>query len=305
MRPKIAVIGSSNIDFVAKVPKLPIPGETVIGSDLVIVPGGKGANQAVSIARLGSDVTFVTKLGMDDFGELAIKNFKNDGIDISFISRSQNAPSGTALIFVDNAGQNVLVAVPGANAELSVEDINRSRSVVENADVLVLQLEVPLDTVEYAVSVASENGIPIIMNPAPGRKLKPELIGKFSYLTPNETETEILTNIRVVDEASAKEAGLLLMGYGADNVVITMGKHGAMLISSDTCELIPGFEVKAVDATAAGDAFTGGLAYATATGKKLKDAVMFANAVAALTVTKMGAQPSLPYKKEVESFLGI
>lgn len=300
---KITVIGSTNTDLVAKAVKLPIPGETVIGEQFIIAPGGKGANQAVAIARLGANVTFVTKLGMDDFGDQAIENFKKDNIDTSFIFRTGEAPSGVALIFVDQHGENMIVAVQGANAKLSINDVKKALPAIRSSNALVLQFEVPLDVVDYAVSIAHELQIPIILNPAPGRKVSVNMIRKVTYLTPNETEAEILTDVKVYDESSAKEAGTRLLEWGAKNVVVTMGKKGAMFVSPEQVELVPAFEVNAVDATAAGDAFTGGLAYAVATGKRPIESVRFANAVAALAVTKMGAQPSMPFINEVQEFL--
>jgi len=302
-KPKITVIGSSNTDLVATVPKLPLPGETVMGKEFMVAPGGKGANQAVAIARIGGDVTFVAKVGVDDYGEQALKNFKNDGIDTSFVFRDYNTPSGVALIFVDESGENMLVPVPGANGRLLPADIEKARIAIESADILVLQLEVPLQTVEYAVIIAHEKGIPIVLNPAPGRKLEKRLIEKVNYIIPNETEAETLTGIKVTDDSSAKKAGEELLKLGAKTAIITMGRQGAMLVNSSESELIPAFKVHAVDATAAGDAFTGGFSYAVASGKDIKEAIIFGNAVAAITVTRMGAQPSMPTKDELEEFL--
>ncbi len=302
-KPKITVIGSSNTDLVVKAPKLPAPGETVLGGEFIIAAGGKGANQAVAIARLGGDVTFVARLGMDDFGDQRLADFRKDGMSTDFVFRDAEAPSGVALIFVDDDGENMIVAAQGANARLSPDDVDKARAVVENADMLVLQLETTMPTVEHSVAIAAENNVPVILNPAPGRKLAPDLIAKIDYLTPNETEAEILTGIKVTDDAAARKAGARLLELGAGNVIVTMGKRGAMLITSGESSLIPAFVVDAVDATAAGDAFNGGLAYALAGGSDLKDAIKFANAVAALAVTKMGAQPSMPTKDELERFL--
>jgi ribokinase len=302
-KPKITVIGSSNTDLVATVPKLPSPGETIMGKDFIVAPGGKGANQAVAIARIGGDVTFIAKVGMDDYGEQAIRNFKNDGINTSFVFRDHNTPSGVALIFVDDNGENMLVPVPGANGRLLPTDIEKARFAIESADILVLQLEIPLETVEYAIIIAYEKQIPIVLNPAPGRTLEKSLIEKVTYITPNETEAETLTGTKVTDDSSAKKAGEELLRLGAKTVIITMGKQGAMLINSDESVLIPAFKVNAVDATAAGDAFTGGLSYAVANGKDIKEAIRFGNAVAGITVTRMGAQPSMPTKDELDEFL--
>jgi len=277
-KPKITVIGSSNTDLVVKTPKLPAPGETILGSGFVIAPGGKGANQS-------------------------LENFRRDGIGTDFVFRDTESPSGVALIFVDDGGENMIVVAQGANARLSPQDIDRARPAIEAADMIVLQLETPLETVEHAVAIASQKDVPVILNPAPGRKLERRLIEKISCLTPNETEAAILTGIRVTDDDTARKAGTKLLELGAGSVVVTMGKRGAMLITTEGSSLVPVFAVHPVDATAAGDAFTGGLAYAIASGRDLRDAVEFANAAAALAVTKMGAQPSMPTRDELERFL--
>ncbi len=302
-RPKITVIGSSNTDLVVKAPKLPAPGETVLGSEFIIAPGGKGANQAVAIARLGGDVTLVTKLGMDDFGDQRLEDFKRDGMSTDFVFRDKDSPSGVALIFVDDEGENMIVAAQGANGRLWPDDVDKARSAILDADMVVLQLETTMEVVEHAVNIAADNNIPVILDPAPGRKLETSLIEKIYCIKPNETEAEILTGIEVTDDDTARKAGGRLLECGAQNAIVTMGKRGAMLVTAEESSLIPAFEVNAVDATAAGDAFTGGLAYAIANGEDIKDAVKFANAVAALAVTKMGAQPSMPTRDELEGFL--
>jgi len=302
-KPKITVIGSSNTDLVVKASKLPAPGETVLGSEFIIAPGGKGANQAVAVARLGGDVTFVAKLGMDEFGDQRLEDFRRDGMDTGFVFRDEESPSGVALIFVDDAGENMIVAAQGANAKLSPDDVDKARKAIASADMVVLQLETTMEVVEHSVAIAAENSVPVILNPAPGRKLEPGLIEKIDYLTPNETEAEILTGIRVTDDNTAVKAGSKLLELGAGNVIITMGKRGAMLINAKESSSIPAFAVDAVDATAAGDAFNGGLAYALTTGNDLKSAIRLANAVAALAVTKMGAQPSMPTRDELDKFL--
>ena len=302
-RPKITVIGSSNTDLVAKVPKLPSPGETVMGTDFIVAPGGKGANQAVAIARIGGDVTFIAKIGTDDNGNRSLENFKKDGINTDFVFQTDEAPSGVALIFVDKNGENMLVPVLGSNGKLCPNDIDKARIAIEKADIVVLQLEIPLETVEYAIKIAYKANVPIVLNPAPARKLEPDLIKMVSYITPNETEAEILTDIKVVDDHTVEKSGKKLLEFGANTAIITLGKRGAMVVTNNSSELVPAFAVKAVDATAAGDAFTGGFAYAIATGKDVISSARFGNAVAGLTVTKMGAQPSMPTKDELEDFL--
>lgn len=302
-RPKITVIGSSNTDLVVKAPKLPAPGETVLGDEFVIAPGGKGANQAAAIAQLGGDVTLVAKLGMDGFGDQRLSDFEGYGMSTEFVFRDAEAPSGVALIFVDNEGENMIAAAQGANAKLLAEDVEKARSAIIGADIVVLQLETTMEAVEHAVNIASENNVPVILDPAPGRKLEARLIEKIYCLKPNETEAEILTGIAVSDDDSVRRAGRKLLDLGAKNVIVTLGKRGAMLMDAEGSLLIPTFAVDAVDATAAGDAFTGGLAYTLASGRKLQDAVWVANAVAALAVTKMGAQPSMPTRNDLEKFV--
>lgn len=302
-KPKITVVGSSNTDLVIKTPKLPAPGETVLGSKFIIAPGGKGANQAVAIARLGGEVTFIAKLGMDDFGDQRLEDFQRDGMNTDFVFRDKESPTGVALIFVDDAGENMIAAAQGANARLSLDDVDKARSAIISADMAVLQLETTLETVEHTVNIAAENHIPVILNPAPGRKLPRNLIEKIDYLTPNETEAAILTGIEVASDDDARKAGAELLELGAGCVIVTMGKRGAMLITTAESCMVPAFTVDAVDATAAGDAFNGGLAYALATGSEVKEAVKFGNATAALAVTKMGAQPSMPTRDELERFL--
>ena len=301
-RPKITVIGSSNTDLVVKAPKLPGPGETVLGREFTIAPGGKGGNQAVAIARLGGDVTLVTKLGMDTFGDQRLEAFKQDGMSTDFVFRDQDVPSGVALIFVDDDGENMIVVDQGANARLSPDDVDKARSAIVSADMVVLQLETTMEAVEHAVDTAVDSDVPVLLDPAPGRKLEISLIEKIYCIKPNETEAEILTGIEVTDDDTARKAGERLLEFGAENAIITLGKRGAMLVTAAESSLVPGFEVDAVDATAAGDAFTGGLAYALASGSELKESVEFANAVAALAVTRMGAQPSMPTREELETW---
>ncbi|HHE54315.1 MAG TPA: ribokinase [Caldithrix abyssi] len=302
-KPKIVVVGSSNTDMVIKVPKLPAPGETVLGSDFLMAAGGKGANQAVGAARLGADVTFIARVGADVFGEKSIENFKNEGINTDYIVVDQNSPSGVALIFVDEDGENVIAVASGANNNLSVQDVMAAREVIEKADVLLLQLEIPLDTVLYAAQLAAKAGVKVILNPAPAQKLSQDLLASVSVLTPNESEAEILSGVEVKDENSAKEAAESLLEKGVSNVIITMGSKGSALYYENQFVQIPSKKIEAVDTTAAGDAFNGALAYALGSGNMLPEAVKFANYVGALSATKMGAQPSMPTQEEVKEFI--
>jgi ribokinase len=300
---KIVVVGSSNMDLVVKSKRIPAVGETILGGDFIMVPGGKGANQAVAAAKLGAEVYFVAKLGDDIFGKQSLSNFKKEGVNTKYVNQTREAPSGVALIMVDEAGNNVIVVAPGANQKLSAEDVKKAQSCIASSGALVLQLEVPLTTVEFAAQLAYSCGVPVILDPAPAQKLRPELLKIVDVLKPNETEAQILTGIKVTDENSARKAAGNLLQCGVKAVVLTMGAKGFLLATGESMESVPGIKVNAVDATAAGDAFTGSLAVKMAEGKTLREAALFANCVAAISVTKMGAQPSMPTLQEVENFM--
>ncbi|MFQ6044416.1 MAG: ribokinase [Candidatus Poribacteria bacterium] len=303
-KPKITVIGSSNTDLVAKAQRMPAPGETILGAEFITAPGGKGANQAVTAARLGGEVTFVAKLGRDAFGEQAMENFKRDGIITTFVFRDEQAPSGVALIFVDKAGENTIAVASGANANLGREEIDQAKAAIETADAVLLQLEIPLQTVEYAISIASAADIPIVLNPAPAQPPSPIFLNeKLTFLTPNEVEASLLSGIQVDDEASAEKAGRELLKHGISHIILTLGGMGAMLVNAEKSMHFPTKQVEVVDTTAAGDVFNGAFAYAIATGEKIEHAIRFANASATLSVTRMGAQPSIPTADEVSDFI--
>ena len=292
------------MDLVVKSPRIPAVGETILGSDFIMTPGGKGANQAVAAAKLGAEVYFIAKLGEDVFAEQSLKNFKKEGVNTKYVIQTEEAPSGVALITVDDAGNNVIVVAPGANQMLSPEDIRKAESDIISSGVLVAQLEVPLETVEFAAQLTNESGVLFILDPAPAQKLSPELLKMVDVLTPNETEARILTGIEVTSNRdSARTAAKKLLEYGVKSVILTMGAKGFLLANDDRMESVPAVKVNAVDATAAGDAFTGSLAVGLAQGWELFDAALFANQVAALSVTKMGAQSSMPAREEVESFM--
>ena len=303
-RPKIVVVGSSNTDMVIKLDRIPRPGETIIGGDFIMAAGGKGANQAVAAARLGGEVTFVARVGADIFGKQAIQNFQEEGINTDFIVEDQEHPSGMALIFVDQKGENSIAVASGANSKLSEKDVAAAESKIAAAGVMLLQLETPLDTVRYAARLASEKNVKVILNPAPARELDDELLWNVTLLTPNETEAELLTGVKVDDEQSATQAAGVLRDKGVSTVIITMGAKGSLLVTDAHAALIPTEEVVAVDTTGAGDAFNGALAYAVANGKPLEEAVRFANLVGALSATRMGAQPSMPSRDELRQFSG-
>jgi ribokinase len=302
--PKVVVVGSSNTDMIIKMERIPRPGETIIGGDFFMAAGGKGANQAVAAARLGGEVTFVAKVGTDMFGKQAIENFKQEGINADFVVEAPENPSGVALIFVDQKGENSIAVASGANNSLADQDVTAAQGKLEESDVLLLQLETPLDTVRHAARLAAEQGVTVILNPAPARELDDELLSYITVLTPNETETELLTGVKVVNEESGRAAAQVLRSRGVTNVVITLGSEGSLIVTEDQAIKVPTKEIEAMDTTAAGDCFNGALACALAEGKSLEEAARFANLAGALSATKMGAQPSLPTREELQQFSG-
>ena len=299
----IVVVGSSNTDMIVRLPRIPRPGETLLGGQFLTAAGGKGANQAVGAARAGGKVTFIARVGKDVFGDEAIAGFQRGGIDVSRVSRDPHAPSGVALIFVAEGGENSIAVAGGANAKLRPADIKQAAKVIRSADLLVAQLETPLATIQAAAKIAAKAGVRVILNPAPARPLPNALLRLVSILTPNETEAEALTGIKVTNERGAARACAALRARGVRTVILTLGSRGAWLADAEGERLVPGFKVKAIDTTAAGDIFNGALAVALAEDKTLPDAVRFANAAAALSVTRLGAQPSAPLRAEIDKFL--
>lgn len=285
--------------MVIKTRKLPLPGETILGGTFLMNPGGKGANQAVAAARLGGNVTFVTKIGEDVFGTEALNGFNAAKIDTRFIIRDPKNPSGVALINVDENGENSIVVAPGANGVLMPADINKEVFAAAKSDLFLMQLEIPIETVKYVAEKACHNGNRVILNPAPACWLSDNLYKCLFLVTPNETEAGLLTGIEVFDSGSAKAAAEYLKEKGVQHVVITLGSSGAYILSGSISMMIPGIPVKAVDTTAAGDIFNGALAVALAEGKDMLTAVNFANQAASISVTRMGAQASAPFRAEV------
>ena len=298
---RILVIGSSNTDMVIKTEKLPAPGETILGGTFLMNPGGKGANQAVAAARLGGKVTFITKRGNDLFGNQAVGLLMREGIHTQYIVKDMELPSGVALITVDSTGENSIVVAPGSNGNLLQEDIPTAVFETTKYEILLLQLEIPINTVEYSAVAASEKGLKVILNPAPARKLSDNLLMNTWLITPNETEAEIITGVKITDIPSAEKAAEIIMKRGVKNVIITLGEAGAYIKSENFTGLIPGIKVIPVDTTAAGDVFNGALAVALSEGKVLNEAVVFANKAASISVTRMGAQASAPYRNEIQS----
>lgn len=299
MNKKILVIGSSNTDMTIKGERLPVPGETVTGGVFYMGPGGKGANQAVAAARLGGDVAFICKVGRDIFGDSALEGYKKEGIDITHAMRSDKA-SGTALILVDDSGENCISVASGANGDLTPEDIDSVADVIRGAGFLILQLEIPAETVLRAAKIAHEAGVYVILNPAPAKKLPEEVFKYISLMTPNQTEAAFMSGIDVKDEASLEKAVEVLHGYGVKDFVVTLGSKGSLVLTGGKAEMIPSQKVKAVDATAAGDTFCGGLCVGLSEGLSLTDAARFATKAAAITVQRMGAQASIPTRDEIE-----
>lgn len=300
MKQKVLIIGSSNTDMVVKTEHFPKPGETVLGGTFLMNPGGKGANQAVAAARLGADVRFVARTGNDIFGKQAIEGLKNEGIDTRFITESRDLASGVALITVNAQGQNEIVVASGANMELHPADI--PDSAFENVELALLQLEIPAETVRWALVKCAEKQIRVILNPAPAMRLGREFLNGLYLITPNETETELITGIAVESEEALQKAAQYLFEQGVQNVIITLGSKGVYLASEGFTGILPAPVVEAVDSTAAGDVFNGALLKALAEGATLEQACRFACRAAAISVTRMGAQSSAPYQHELAAF---
>lgn len=299
MKPSILVAGSSNTDMVIKTSRLPEPGETILGGTFFMNAGGKGANQAVAAARLNGNVTFVAKTGNDIFGKEAIQLFAKEGMHTGYIFTDPVQPSGVALITVDDNGENCITVAPGANAMLLPADIEQSWKAIEQAAIILVQLEIPVETIHALANMAAQKNIPLVLNPAPAQTLPDELLKMVSIITPNQKETEMLTGIAVTNTATAEQAAQQLHNKGIETIIITMGSQGAFVYHNNESLLIPAPKVKAVDSTAAGDVFNGALVVALAEGMTMHNAVTFACNAAAISVTRLGAQASAPYRNEV------
>ena len=299
---KIFVIGSATMDMVVKADKHPLPGETLLGGNFLMNPGGKGANQAVAIARLGGDLTFVAKLGNDIFGKQIIEGFRKENMNTEYVFTDEQHPSGVALIMVNAAGENCIVVAAGSNSNLLMRDIE-SVPALKDAEIILMQLEIPMDTIEAIAKNAKSNHQKLILNPAPAQHLSNELLNGLFLITPNETEAAILTGIEVTNDGSAEKAADLLLNKGVENVIITLGKQGAYYKNKERSFRINAPEVKAIDTTAAGDTFSGALAVALTEDMDWKKAIEFAVTAASISVTRMGAQASVPYRNEVSLML--
>lgn len=287
------------MDMVVKTDHIPVPGETVLSGAFFMNPGGKGANQAVAVARLGGEVIFVSKLGNDVFGKQFSQLFNDEGINTSYLLSDEDLPSGVALITVDKAGENSIVVASGANASLNTNDIAGALETIAGSGILLLQLEIPMPVVHYVVDYAASKGVKVILNPAPANTLSTELLQKIDILTPNKTEASMIAGIPVTNMDSAKKAAKLICTKGVKTVVVTMGPLGAVICEGGKCSQVEARKVETVDTTAAGDVFNGAIAVALSEGKNMVDAVKFACNAAAISVTRLGAQSSIPYRNEL------
>ncbi|NLJ86818.1 MAG: ribokinase [Firmicutes bacterium] len=299
----IVVVGSINMDLVARTDRMPRGGETLLGSDFRMVPGGKGANQAVAVARAGGKIKMVGRVGNDVFGDHLIANFHENGIDTELVGRTPEAGTGVAIILVDADGENSIVVVPGANNCVSLKDVEAARTVLESASIVLLQLEIPLETVAAVIGIARGAGVPVILDPGPARPLGRELLTQVDIITPNEHEAQILAGKEIHSIDDARRLAAEFVDWGIKHVLLKLGGQGVVMATGEAIEHIPAHKVRVEDTTAAGDSFAGGLAVALAEGYPLRQAVHFANAVGALAVTRLGAQSAIPKRAEVEQFL--
>ena len=305
-KPVIVVVGSSNTDMVVKSDKIPAPGETVVGGEFVMAPGGKGANQAVAAARLGGDVVFVARVGNDMLGRQAVEGYVKEGIDVSHVAKDTGAATGVALILVDGKGENLISVASGANHRLSPADVDAAADEIRRADIVVVQLETPMDAIARAAEIAGEAGVPVILDPAPApaEPLPESLLSKIAYVKPNEHEASQLTGIKVDGVESARKAAEKLLSAGMRGVIVTLGTEGSLILERGAEPIcVPAMKVDAVDATAAGDCYSGALAVCLGQGRSLAEAVRFATAASAISVTRLGAQPSVPTLEETIDFL--
>lgn len=301
---KITVLGSFVVDLMARAPHLPVPGETVKGSIFKLGPGGKGSNQGVAAQRAGADVTMVTKIGNDDFAEIALKSFINEGIDTKLVFKDDNLSTGAALIMVDeDTSENEIVVTLGACSNITADNIETARKAIEGSKVFLTQLETNVDAVEKSIDIAHSMGVKVILNPAPVQEIPKQLYSKIDFFTPNEVEASILSGVTIENIEDARKAAQIFIDRGTLNIIITLGSKGALVVTPSGDELIESYKVNAVDTTGAGDAYNGGFATAIAEGKDIFEAARFASAIGALSVTKIGTSPAMPYRKEIDEFI--
>ncbi len=305
MSAKIVIVGSSNTDMVVRSGHLPKPGETVLGGRFIMNPGGKGANQAVAAARLGGAVSFVARVGADVFGKEAISGFLDHGINTAYVSIDEETPSGVALIMVDDTGENCISVALGANATMLKSDLDNARDEIGQAEFVLVQLEIPMVVVEHLARMAIEENVKVVLNPAPALALSDGVLRSLYAITPNQSEAEFLTGVKVTDEDTARTASQRLINKGVEIVIITMGSKGAYILSKQIDQLVSSPKVKAVDTTAAGDTFNGAFVVGLSDGMSLVEAVGFANKAAAYSVTKMGAQMSTPTRNDLSELKSI
>jgi len=301
----VSVVGSFVYDLVAKAPRRPKTGETLIGEFFGMFLGGKGANQAIASSRSGASVHMIGRLGNDLFGNQFLEKFSNEGISTDFVVIDDVNGTGVGMPLIDATGDNSIVLIPQANMALSVDDVNNAFEPIASSDVLILQLEVPIDASQRAAEIAKENNTMVLLNPAPAREIPDSFLRLVDVLIPNEIETEILSGMKTTTNDQAIEAARALTSKGISTVILTLGHRGALLLTDEIEKRVPGFAIEAVDTTAAGDAFCGALATSLAQGSTIEDAVWVANAAGALAVTKLGAEPSLPKKADLDQFLAV
>lgn len=301
----VLVIGSVNMDLVVKVDRFPNPGETILSNNFQMFPGGKGANQAVCTSKLGAKTSFIGKIGKDQFGEKLSASLEKNGVNLDNLIIDQSLNSGIAIITVDNSGQNEIIVVPGSNMNLTPEEISNKQKLFSETNVVLAQLEIPIETVLKAAEFSNESDTFFILNPAPARKLSDKLLKCVDFLTPNETELELLSGMSIKNIENTGEAAKSLLKKGVKNIIVTLGAKGALFVNKNKVELFPAYKVNAVDSTAAGDAFNGAFAFALSNGESISEAIVFANKIASISVTRMGAQSSMPGRDEVEKFVSV
>ena len=300
MSPRVTVVGSLNMDLVIRSPHIPVPGETILGSDFQTIPGGKGANQAVAAARLGANASMIGRLGNDSFADVLLDNLAASGVEARYVSRDDQSPTGVALIVVDDQGENSIVVASGANMRVEEADVNAAKSLIASSDVIVLQLEIPVASVLRAAQIAKQHSVKVVLNPAPARELPDELFDLVDVLVPNETETALLSELEINSPAELNQAARMMLNRGVGAVAITLGDRGALLTNSEHDGLdFPAFEIDPLDTTAAGDAFVAGLGVHLASGNPLADCIQWGNAAGALAAMRFGAQTSAPSREEV------